>query len=99
MSTQPRVHWALPVDAKSNGKEAQADHSGQVDLDKLVRFVRQADESPIESLLTPFGFHMPDPFPLLGMLSQVSRRVKYLLAYRPGLMSPTLFVQQVNTLG
>ena len=98
MSTRLRIHWALPVDAKSNGKEAQADHSGQVDLDKLVRFVRQADESPIESLLTPFGFHMPDPFPLLGMLSQVSHRVKYLLAYRPGLMSPTLFVQQVNTL-
>lgn len=98
MSSSVKFHWALPVDAKPNGKEAQRDTSGQIDIERLVQFVRLADESPIDSLLTPFGFHMPDPFPLLGMLSSHTKRIKFLLAYRPGLMSPTLFAQQMNTL-
>jgi len=63
-----------------------------------LEFVSATDKLQIESLLTPFGFHMPDPIALLGRLSAHTDRVEFMLAYRSGLMSPTLFVQHVNTL-
>ncbi|MBH8563569.1 LLM class flavin-dependent oxidoreductase [Nostoc sp. CENA67] len=92
-----KFHWALPIEAAKKN-EAQADRSGGIDLEALVEFVSCADKLQIESLLTPFGFHMPDPIALLGRLSAHTERVGFMLAYRAGLMSPTLFVQQVNTL-
>jgi alkanesulfonate monooxygenase len=92
-----KFHWALPIEAAKQN-EAQADRSGGIDLEALLEFVTCADQLPIESLLTPFGFHMPDPMALLGRLSAHTDRVGFMLAYRSGLMSPTLFVQQVNTL-
>jgi alkanesulfonate monooxygenase len=92
-----KFHWALPIEAAKKN-EAQADHSGGIDLEALLEFVSCADKLPIESLLTPFGFHMPDPIALLGRLSAHTDRIGFMLAYRSGLMSPTLFVQHVNTL-
>lgn len=93
-----KFHWALPIDAKKSSNEAQTDTSGLFDVERLIAFCSQADRSPVVSLLTPFGFHMPDPFPILGVLSQHTSRIKFLIAYRPGLMSPTLFAQQMATL-
>lgn len=98
MKTNPLVfHWNLPIEG-IKAKEAEATVSGAIDYDCLKDFVKTADELPIDSLLTPFGFHMPDPIPLLAALSNVGSRVKFMLAYRSGLMSPTLFTQQINTL-
>ncbi|MGL4884519.1 MAG: LLM class flavin-dependent oxidoreductase, partial [Waterburya sp.] len=92
-----KFHWALPIEAAKKN-EAQMDRSGKIDFETLLEFVSCADQLQIESLLTPFGFHMPDPIPLLGRLSAYTERIGFMLAYRSGLMSPTLFVQQVNTL-
>lgn len=98
MKTNPLVfHWNLPIEG-IKAKEAEATVSGAIDYDCLKDFVKTADELPIDSLLTPFGFHMPDPIPLLAALSNECGRVKFMLAYRSGLMSPTLFTQQINTL-
>ncbi len=97
MNESLKFHWALPVEAVKSS-ESQADLSGTVDIGRLVDFCQAADDLPIDSLLTPFGFHMPDPIPLVGMLSARTKRVGFMLAYRAGLLSPTLFVQSVNTL-
>lgn len=97
MLNQLEFHWALPIEAAKKN-EAQADRSGGIDLETLLEFVSCADKLQIESLLTPFGFHMPDPVAFLGRLSAHTERVGFMLAYRSGLMSPTLFVQQFNTL-
>lgn len=97
MSNRLKFHWALPIEAAKQN-EAQADRSGGINLEALLEFVRCVDKLEIESLLTPFGFHMPDPIGLLGRLSAYTDRVGFMLAYRSGLMSPTLFVQHVNTL-
>lgn len=94
---QVKFHWALPIEAVKSS-ESQKDTSGQVDIHRLCKFVETADRTRISHLLTPFGFHMPDPVPLLGMLSSCSSRVGFLLAYRTGSISPVLFTQQCNTL-
>ncbi|XWK88766.1 MAG: LLM class flavin-dependent oxidoreductase [Phormidium sp.] len=97
MSNQLEFHWLLSLElAKKN--ESQANSSGGINLETHLEFVSCADKLPIESLLTAFSFHIPDPMVLLGRLSAHTERVGFMLAYRPGLMSPTLFVQQVNTL-
>jgi alkanesulfonate monooxygenase len=93
----PKFHWALPVDPLIKSSQDR-DVTGQVDIKKLREFAQAADKTVITSLLTPFGFHMPDPIPLLGMLAACTDRVGFLLAYRTGSISPVLFTQQVNTL-
>ena len=67
------------------------------DFDALVRFCRQAEECGIESLLTAIGFHRPDPIALASALGMLTTRIKFMVAVRSGLICPTAYVQQVNT--
>jgi alkanesulfonate monooxygenase len=92
-----RIHWSLPIDGEK-ARASQMTRSGIPDLPAMAEFCRTAERCGIDSLLTPFGFHMPDPVPLVGALALQSSTIKFLIAYRPGLISPTLFVQQINTL-
>jgi alkanesulfonate monooxygenase len=45
-----------------------------------------------------FGFTRPDPFTWSAALGSRTERINFLTAIRSGVCSPTLFVQQVNTL-
>src|SRR4051812_39686481 len=92
-----RIHWSLPIDGEKS-RASLATRSGIPDLQAMMEFCRTAEAAGIDSLLTPFGFHMPDPVPVVGALAAKSRSIKFLIAYRPGLISPTLFTQQINTL-
>jgi alkanesulfonate monooxygenase len=96
-----RFHWRC-----LDGSEAKAkDHSatrhdvarGSVDLESQARFCREAEALGIESLLMNVGFAHPDPLLLATSLAARTERIGFMSAFRPGLMSPTLFVQQVNT--
>lgn len=51
----------------------------------------------MDSLLTAYGFHRPDPIVLAAAMGMVTRKIKFMVAVRSGLFSPTAFVQQVNT--
>ena len=94
-SDELRVHWNSPLSGqrKASGKY----QVGQLDFDEIVEFAQEADSLGVDSLLMGFGFHMPDPLPMLGALVRETQRVKFILAYRPGLLPPTLFAQVVNT--
>ncbi|WJV50665.1 LLM class flavin-dependent oxidoreductase [Streptomyces flavofungini] len=95
VANELRVHWNAPLSGqrKASGKY----RIGELDFDGIVDFAREADRLGVDSLLMGIGFHMPDPLPMLGALVRETRRVKFLLAYRPGLLPPTLFAQVVNT--
>ena len=69
------------------------------ELESQVEFCRQAERCGIESVLVDFGYGKPDPMVLGLVLARATERLKLkmMVAHRPGLMSPTLFVQQVNT--
>ncbi len=94
-SNELRVHWNSPLSGqqKASGKYG----TGRLDFEGIVDFAKEADDLGVDSLLMGIGSHMPDPLPVLGALVRETRRVKFLLAYRPGLLSPTLFAQVVNT--
>src|SRR4051812_28553284 len=93
-----RFHWSLSsAGDRMRGARSRAAVSGVPDLAAHAEFCRQAEEIGIESLLVAFGFHRPDPIALAGALGILTEKVKFLVACRSGVTSPTYFVQQVNT--
>jgi alkanesulfonate monooxygenase len=72
--------------------------TGLPDLEAQIKFCRCAEESGIDALLTDFGFSKPDPILLAAALGMATKKIKFIVAYRSGLLCPTIFVQQLNTL-
>lgn len=68
------------------------------DIDGWLRFARCAEESGIESVLLSFSRYEPDTILVACALGQVTDKLKFIVAHRLGLMQPTTFVQQINTL-
>ena len=91
-----RIHWCSPLDSGQQ-KASEKYDTGALDFAGIVDFAQEADELGIDSLLMGISYHMPDPLPMIGALVRETERVKFILAYRPGLVPPTLFTQIVNT--
>jgi len=69
----------------------------QPDVAGWTHFARHAEEAGIESVLISFSRYEPDPFVVACALGQTVKKLKFIIAYRSGLMQPTTFVQQMNT--
>ena len=67
-------------------------------MEGWVHFARHAEEAGIDSVLISFSRYEPDPFLVSCALGQATKKLKFIIAYRSGLMQPTTFVQQINTL-
>lgn len=113
MSDELRFHWMLPksgevvVGAKQTPRAAaryriESSNSGspaaRPELAGWVHFARQAEEAGIESVLVALNRYEPDPIIVSCALGRATKRLKFIAAYRSGLMQPTIFVQQINTL-
>jgi alkanesulfonate monooxygenase len=98
--TQPlRFHWSLSAAGDSlRAAKARAEQSGVPDVEAHLGFCRHAERCGIESLLTAYGFHRPDPIVLASVLGCTTDSISFMIAMRSGVFSPTAFVQQVNTL-
>ena len=93
-----RFHWSLSsVGDKFRAAKARAEMSGLFDFNEQTEFCRAAEESGVESVLMALGSYRPDPMVLSMALGMVTERIKFMVAVRPGLVSPTSFVQQVNS--
>jgi alkanesulfonate monooxygenase len=68
------------------------------DMEGWTRFARCAEDSGIESVLLSFSRYEPDTIFVACALGQVTTKLKFIVAYRLGLMQPATFVQQINTL-
>lgn len=97
-----RFHWRLLQRGEQKGvtRAGQADsmEAGLPDLPAQADFCRQAEESGIDSLLVDINFAKPEPMMLATALGVKTRTVTFMVAIRSGVISPTLFTQQVNTL-
>jgi alkanesulfonate monooxygenase len=97
--TRLRFHWSMSAAGDpSRATKARSEVSGIPDLVAHVAFCECAERAGVEYLLTAFGSHRPDAVVLATALGMVSDRIKFLVAVRPGLCSPTAFVQQINTI-
>ena len=94
-----RFHWSLSaVGDAMRRAQATSTMTGLPSLDAQIEFCRRAEECGVESVLMAIGFTRPDPIALSAALGMRTERMTFMVACRPGLVSPTLFVQQINTL-
>lgn len=97
-----RFHWRLPYAGETSAiamaDQRSAQSIGLPNPEQQIEFCKQAEDCGIDSLLVDFGFAKPDPMLLAAILGQAAQKIKFILAYRSGLFSPTMFVQQINTL-
>jgi len=106
-----RFHWMLPkagevaatrtpVESRRYRVAAVGDDSParRPDMEGWSHWARRAEESGIDSTLVCFNRYEPDPFIVASALGVATSKLKFILAYRSGLMQPATFVQQVNTL-
>jgi alkanesulfonate monooxygenase len=99
-----KFHWFLPtnggdgrhvvggghgVAAGASGRPASVGYLGQI--------ARSAEQLGFEAALTPTGAWCEDAWLSTAMLSSVSERLKFLVAFRPGLTSATLAAQMATT--
>src|SRR6185295_2258400 len=107
-----RFHWMLPkggevsLDGRQTPLEAAryriesmsiTSPAPKPDLKGWLHFAQHAEAAGIESVLISFSRYEPDPFVVSCALGQAVQKLKFIIAYRSGLMQPTTFVQQMNT--
>jgi alkanesulfonate monooxygenase len=95
-----RFHWSLPsagVRNRLRGATARQDVNPVADLPAQQAFCQQAEEAGIDSVLLPIGFQRADPITLAGVFGAATKNLTFMVAARSGIVSPTYFVQQINT--
>ena len=68
------------------------------EMEGWVHFARHAEDAGIDSVLVALNRYEPDPLMISCALGRATKQLKFIAAYRSGMMQPTTFVQQVNTL-
>ena len=106
----PLVHWFLPtggddrvVGAGTRGGIVGSD-AGPLPasprpptLEYLAQVARAADDLGYAGVLTPTGAQCEDPWVVTAALIPHTRRLRFLVALRPGLLSPVLVAQMAAT--
>jgi alkanesulfonate monooxygenase len=102
--TDLTFHWFLPTNggdgrhivggghgtpAGAGGRPASVAYLGQI--------ARSAEQLGFEAALTPTGAWCEDAWISTAMLASVSERLKFLVAFRPGLTAPFLAAQMAGT--
>ncbi len=92
------VHWFLPTSGDSrNVVPGLGGHRRPASLEYLGQIARAADQLGFDAVLTPTGTHCEDAWLVTMALSQHTTRLRFLVAFRPGVTNPTLAAQQAAT--
>jgi alkanesulfonate monooxygenase len=100
-----KLHWFLPTygDGRQlvgGGHGVPVGSAGGVrpaTLGYLTQVARAAELLGFEAALTPTGMWCEDAWLTTAMLSQQTERLKFLVAFRPGMLTPTLAAQMAAT--
>ncbi len=104
------LHWFLPTNGDSrtdlslgnavgtHGKRTVAGGSERApDIGYIGQIARSAEQLGFTGALTPTSSWCEDAWVMTAALTQVTDRFKYLVAFRPGLQSPTLAAHMAAT--
>jgi alkanesulfonate monooxygenase len=96
------LHWFLPTygdsrDLIAGGHGSNMRGDRPADLRYLTQLAQAAEINGFEAVLTPTGLWCEDAWLTTAMLIQSTESLKYLVAFRPGLVSPTLAAQMATT--
>jgi len=95
-------HWFLPTSGDSRGLVAGG-HGLPMTGDRpaTLRYLKQialaAETNGFDGVLTPTGAWCEDAWLTTAMLVDATETLKFLVAFRPGLISPTLAAQMAGT--
>src|SRR5882724_3724085 len=100
-----KFHWFLPTYGDSRhivggGHGVPAGSAGgarPATLSYLGQIARSAEQLGFVGALTPTGAWCEDAWLTTAMLTEVTESLKFLVAFRPGLVSPTLAAQMAAT--
>ncbi len=98
-------HWFLPTSGDARGivarRHADRGQAGEAprpaEIDYLAQVARAAEHLGFHGVLTPTGTYCEDAWITTAALLRETRTLCYLVAFRPGLISPTLAAQQAST--
>jgi alkanesulfonate monooxygenase len=94
------LHWFLPTSGDGREVVGLAKHEGTASVDRaptldyLGQVARAAETLGFEAVLTPTGTWCADAWITTAALLGQTRTLKFLVAFRPGLITPTLAAQQ-----
>ncbi len=105
------LHWFLPTNGDSHTDlslgnavgahgariDDAATHARKGDLAYMSQVARGAEAMGFEAALTPTSSWCEEAWVITAALTQHTRDFKYLVAFRPGLQSPTLAAQAAAT--
>jgi alkanesulfonate monooxygenase len=104
------VHWFLPTNGDSRtdlslgnavgvaGSRAEEGGPERApDIGYIGQIARSAEQLGFIGALTPTSSWCEDAWIMTAALTQVTERLKYLVAFRPGVLSPTLAAQMAAT--
>lgn len=100
-----KLHWFLPTYGDSrhivgggHGTPAGSAHSDRdASIDYLASIVRAAETFGFTGALIPTGAWCEDAFITAALLARETSTLGFLVAFRPGLVSPTLSAQMAAT--
>jgi alkanesulfonate monooxygenase len=100
-----QFHWFLPTYGDSRnivgGGHGAPESASRRDRTASLAYLRQvataAEDMGFEGALTPTGLWCEDAWLSTAALVETTRRLKFLVAFRPGLTSPTLAAQMAAT--
>ncbi|NKY50059.1 LLM class flavin-dependent oxidoreductase [Nocardia vermiculata] len=95
-------HWFLPTYGDSRNLVAGGHGTSMTgDRPATLRYLNQiagaAEENGFEGVLTPTGAWCEDAWLTTAMLVETTEFLKFLVAFRPGVVSPTLAAQMAGT--
>ncbi|KAI3589561.1 FMNH2-dependent alkanesulfonate monooxygenase [Cupriavidus sp. U2] len=91
-----QVFWFIPTHGDSRYL-GTSEGAREVNFDYLKQIAVAADTLGYEGVLIPTGRSCEDPWVAASALAAVTRQLKFLVAVRPGLMTPTLAARMAAT--
>lgn len=94
-----KIHWFLPTGGDSRDVLPEGDqaHWRAPTHDYLAQVAIACDQLGYDAMLTPCGTGCEDAWLATASLIPLTRHIKFLVAFRPGFMSPTLAAQMAST--
>uniref|UniRef100_UPI00210DB849 FMNH2-dependent alkanesulfonate monooxygenase n=1 Tax=Chitinolyticbacter albus TaxID=2961951 RepID=UPI00210DB849 len=92
-----KLFWFLPT--HGDGRYLGTQHGARtVDHRYLAQIAQAADRLGFEGVLIPTGRSCEDSWVVAASLAPLTERLKFLVAIRPGIISPTVSARQAATL-
>jgi len=100
-----QLYWFIPSHGdgrevarpRADGRPGVATIRRDPDIGYLAQVAQAIDSLGFYGALVPFGLMCEDPWLVSAALSQQTERLRFLVAFRPGLISPTLAAQMSAT--